>query len=238
MSDARSVRRPLLHAAVAKLAPAAAGVAFVALAVRWFEPSAYGRFSLAFAAANLLGVVSVAWLSQATLRFASGDPALRPVDPPGARLRGGVVRDGRGRRRRVGLAIGLPLASGGSPGELLLFVLLTSALALNGAAAAAATSVQSFVAYRNVEFLRAAALLGLTFLLSRFTRGVSGLLAAYAVSTLLPSALLAFLLDPTRDPSPLRQRCGPSSPASSPSGGPSRSGPRSRRPRPSSERAS
>ena len=60
----------LLEVAAAKLVPAIAGVIFVALAARYCKAADYGIFSLAFAIANLISVVSVVWIAQSVMRFA------------------------------------------------------------------------------------------------------------------------------------------------------------------------
>ena len=186
----------LLEVAAAKVGPAIAGIGFVAVAARYCEATDYGIFSLAFAMANLMSVVSVVWISQAVLRFAgSGDGAqsLRSVMTVAAVC------------ATVFSAIGLGLAhigvwpvaqpASGVPWDV---PVLAVALALNATVAAYATALQQFRAYRITEVSRGALLLLLVAAVAFWQAGARGLVLAYAVATLVPSLLLLRHLDAMR----------------------------------------
>ena len=172
----------LLEVAAAKVVPAIAGIGFVAVAARYCEAADYGVFSLAFAMANLMSVVSVVWISQAVLRFAgSGDGAqsLRSVMTVAAVC--AIVFSAIG----LGLAhIGVwPVAqpATGVPWDV---PVLAVALALNATTAAYATALQQFRAYRITEVSRGALLLLLVAAVAFWQTGARGLVLAYAAATL------------------------------------------------------
>jgi hypothetical protein len=194
------IDRIVLTAFAAKLAPALAGVAFIAIVSSELNPSVYARFSLLFSAANLIGVLSVSWIAQSILRFFPGD---RNAGPMAWRV------------FLVGLALSAALAS--ACGILvavfgwhdmrpqswplgLMFTALTTSLAGNSIASASAASAGTFHWLRNAEILRGLALIGFSLVATQLAPAVEGALAAYSAATLIPSILLAVSLRRLSDP--------------------------------------
>jgi O-antigen/teichoic acid export membrane protein len=184
----------LLEVSAAKIVSALAGIGFVAVAARYCEAADYGIFSLAFAMANLMSVVSVVWISQAVLRFAGssgGAQSLRAVVLVAAAC------------ATVFSCLGLVLAHLGVwPGARQAgldvqwdFPLLAVALSLNATVAAYTTALQRFRAYRIAEVARGALLLVLVVGVACWQAGARGLVLAYAAATLVPSVLLLRHLD-------------------------------------------
>lgn len=187
----------LLEVAAAKIVPAIAGIGFVAMAARYCAAADYGHFSVVFATANLLSVVSVIWISQAVLRYAGsglGVQWMRGIVAV-ALVCAGLLS-----------AVGLLLARNGvwsvaaveSDSAVWDVPLLTLALSLNVTVAAFATSLQRFRAYRISEVIRGGMLLILAAAVALWQGGARGLVLAYAAATLVPSALLLVHLDATK----------------------------------------
>lgn len=181
------LHRHLVEVVVAKMVPALAGVAFVGLASRWFEPAAYGVFSIAFSTANLAAVLTSVWLSQSVLRFAAGGGI--PVGPvlTAALLPCLVLA-------LLATAVPWPGSAGAlAPTAAVVagFVALALALAANTLVGAFATARAHFLAYRRAELARGVLLVLLTSALAAgAATGGAALVGAYAAATLLPSAAL------------------------------------------------
>lgn len=183
------LHRHLIEVTIAKVVPAGAGVAFVAIATRWFDTAAYGVFSIAFTAANLVAVLGAVWLSQSVLRFAGRVDSDVPIGPV---VGTALLLCLAGAAATAGIAVVRPgTVIGSSAGVALGFVLLATALAGNTILGAFATSRQHFVAYRRSELARGLLLVMLTPLAAwAGAQGGAALIGAYAAATLVPAAAL------------------------------------------------
>lgn len=181
-----------LQVGLARVVPAVAGIGFVGIAVNRFAPAAYGQFSLAFTAANLLAVLSVGWVAQSILRFASGDGGMRLAFKHIALFAFFWSVSVASVIYCVCHLINWPALFVEFRLPPLLFIGLVSSLALQIVVSAAVTSSQQFSVLRNVEFVRSGGLLGLTVVAAYLLHDSAGLTLAYGLSILMPYLFLIF----------------------------------------------